>query len=236
MEMMLLKTETIEVCYGIIPAVRDLSLEVREGQIVALIGANGAGKSTTLKALAGVLRPRQGKIFYREKEITSLSADRRVPLGITLVPEGRQLFSTLTTKENLRLGAYCYTETEFKEGLDWIYSIFPILKERENQIAGTLSGGEQQMLAFGRAIISKPQLLLLDEPSLGLAPLIIKEVYEVIEKIKSTGITIILVEQNIKMAMRVTDYMYLMEAGEITIQGEPLKVMKDEDIRKAYLG
>ncbi|MCK4241375.1 MAG: ABC transporter ATP-binding protein [Candidatus Atribacteria bacterium] len=234
--MMLLKTETIEVCYGIIPAVRDLSLEVREGQIVALIGANGAGKSTTLKALAGVLRPRQGKIFYREKEITSLSADRRVPLGITLVPEGRQLFSTLTTKENLRLGAYCYTETEFKEGLDWIYSIFPILKERENQIAGTLSGGEQQMLAFGRAIISKPQLLLLDEPSLGLAPLIIKEVYEVIEKIKSTGITIILVEQNIKMAMRVTDYMYLMEAGEITIQGEPLKVMKDEDIRKAYLG
>lgn len=236
MEMMLLKTETIEVCYGIIPAVRDLSLEVREGQIVALIGANGAGKSTTLKALAGVLRPRQGKIFYREKEITSLSADRRVPLGITLVPEGRQLFSTLTTKENLRLGAYCYTETEFKEGLDWIYSIFPILKERENQIAGTLSGGEQQMLAFGRAIISKPQLLLLDEPSLGLAPLIIKEVYEVIEKIKSTGITIILVEQNTKMAMRVTDYMYLMEAGEITIQGEPLKVMKDEDIRKAYLG
>lgn len=236
MKMMLLKTETIEVCYGIIPAVRDLSLEVREGQIVALIGANGAGKSTTLKALAGVLRPRQGKIFYREKEITSLSADRRVPLGITLVPEGRQLFSTLTTKENLRLGAYCYTETEFKEGLDWIYSIFPILKERENQIAGTLSGGEQQMLAFGRAIISKPQLLLLDEPSLGLAPLIIKEVYEVIEKIKSTGITIILVEQNIKMAMRVTDYMYLMEAGEITIQGEPLKVMKDEDIRKAYLG
>jgi len=236
MKMMLLKTESIEVCYGIIPAVRDLSLEVREGQIVALIGANGAGKSTTLKALAGVLRPRQGKIFYKEEEITRLSADRRVPLGITLVPEGRQLFSTLTTKENLRLGAYCYTETEFKEGLDCIYPIFPVLKERENQIAGTLSGGEQQMLAFGRAIISKPQLLLLDEPSLGLAPLIIKDVYEIIEKIKSTGITIILVEQNIKMAMRVTDYMYLMEAGEITIQGEPLKVMKDEDIRKAYLG
>lgn len=236
MKKTLLKAETIEVCYGIVPAVRDLSLEVREGQIVALIGANGAGKSTTLKALAGVLHPRQGKIFYREKEITSLSADRRVPLGITLVPEGRQLFSTLTIRENLRLGAYYYTETEFKEGLDWIYSIFPILKERENQIVGTLSGGEQQMLAFGRAIISKPQLLLLDEPSLGLAPLIIEEVYEVIEKIKSTGITIILVEQNIKMAMRVTDYMYLMEAGEITIQGEPLKVMKDEDIRKAYLG
>ena len=236
MKTILLKTESIEVCYGIIPAVRDLSLEVRAGQIVALIGANGAGKSTTLKALAGILHPRQGKIFYREKEITRLSADQRVPLGITLVPEGRQLFSTLTTKENLRLGAYCYTETEFKEGLGWIYSIFPILKERENQIAGTLSGGEQQMLAFGRAIISKPELLLLDEPSLGLAPLIIKEVYEIIKKIKSTGINIILVEQNIKMAMQVTDYMYVMEAGEMTIQGEPLKVMKDEDIRKAYLG
>jgi len=236
MKTILLKTESIEVCYGIIPVVRDLSLEVREGQIVALIGANGAGKSTTLKALAGILHPRQGKIFYREKEITKLSADQRVPLGITLVPEGRQLFSTLTTKENLRLGAYCYTETEFREGLGWIYSIFPILKERENQIAGTLSGGEQQMLAFGRAIISKPELLLLDEPSLGLAPLIIKEVYEIIKKIKSTGINIILVEQNIKMAMQVTDYMYVMEAGEMTIQGEPLKVMKDEDIRKAYLG
>jgi len=236
MKTILLKTESIEVCYGIIPAVRDLSLEVREGQIVALIGANGAGKSTTLKALAGVLHPRQGKIFYREKEITRLSADRRVPLGITLVPEGRQLFSTLTTKENLRLGAYYFTEPEFKEELEWIYSLFPILKERENQIAGTLSGGEQQMLAFGRAIISKPELLLLDEPSLGLAPLIIKGVYEIIKKIKSTGITIILVEQNIKMAMQVTDYMYVMEAGEMTIQGEPLKVMKDEDIRKAYLG
>ncbi len=236
MKTMLLKTEALEVCYGIIPAVRDLSLEVREGQIVALIGANGAGKSTTLKALAGVLRPRQGKIFYKKKEITRLSTDRRVPLGITLVPEGRQLFSTLTIKENLRLGAYYFAESEFKEGLEWIYSLFPILKERENQIAGTLSGGQQQMLAFGRAIISKPQLLLLDEPSLGLAPLIVKDVYEIIEKIKSTGIAIILVEQNIKMAMRVTDYMYLMEAGEITIQGEPLKVMKDEDIRKAYLG
>jgi len=233
---MLLKIEKIEVCYGIIPAVRNLSLEVEEGQIVALVGANGAGKSTTLKALAGVLHPRVGKIFYNDKDITQLSAYRRVPIGIALVPEGRQLFSTLSVKENLRLGAYHSNDKEFKERLKEIYSIFPIIEERKNQIAGTLSGGEQQMLAFGRAIISKPKLLLLDEPSLGLAPLIIKEVYKVIDKIRLTGITIVLVEQNIKMAMRIANYMYVLEAGELTIQDEPLKLMKDENIKKAYLG
>lgn len=233
---MLLKIEKIEICYGIIPAVRNLSLEVKEGQIVALVGANGAGKSTTLKALAGVLHPRVGKIFYKDKDITQLSAYRRVPLGIALVPEGRQLFSTLSVKENLRLGAYHSNDKEFKERLKEIYSIFPIIKERENQIAGTLSGGEQQMLSFGRAIISKPKLLLLDEPSLGLAPLIIKEVYKTINTIKMTGITIVLVEQNLKMAMHIANYMYVLEAGELTIQGEPLKLMNDENIKKAYLG
>lgn len=233
---MLLKVEKIEICYGIIPAVRNLSLEVKEGQIVALVGANGAGKSTTLKALAGVLRPRVGKIFYNDKDITDLSAYGRVPLGIALVPEGRQLFSTLSVKENLRLGAYHSNDKEFKERLKEIYSIFPIIKERENQIAGTLSGGEQQMLSFGRAIISKPKLLLLDEPSLGLAPLIIKQVYKTINTIKMTGITIVLVEQNVKMAMHIANYMYVLEAGELTIQGEPLKLMKDENIKKAYLG
>lgn len=233
---MLLKIEKIEICYGIIPAVRNLSLEVEEGQIVALVGANGAGKSTTLKALAGVLHPRVGKIFYKDKDITLLSAYRRVPLGIALVPEGRQLFSTLSVKENLRLGAYHSNDKEFKERLKEIYSIFPIIKERENQIAGTLSGGEQQMLSFGRAIISKPKLLLLDEPSLGLAPLIIKEVYKTINTIKMTGITIVLVEQNVKMAMHIANYMYVLEAGELTMQGEPLKLMKDENIKKAYLG
>lgn len=233
---MLLKIEKIEICYGIIPAVRNLSLEVKEGQIVALVGANGAGKSTTLKVLAGVLHPRVGKIFYKDKDITQLSAYRRVPLGIALVPEGRQLFSTLSVKENLRLGAYHSNDKEFKERLKEIYSIFPIIKERENQIAGTLSGGEQQMLSFGRAIISKPKLLLLDEPSLGLAPLIIKEVYKTINTIKMTGITIVLVEQNLKMAMHIANYMYVLEAGELTMQGEPLKLMNDENIKKAYLG
>jgi len=233
---MLLKIEKIEICYGMIPAVRNLSLEVKEGQIVALVGANGAGKSTTLKALAGVLHPRVGKIFYKDKDITQLSAYRRVPLGIALVPEGRQLFGTLSVKENLRLGAYHSNDKEFRERLKEIYSIFPIIKERENQIAGTLSGGEQQMLSFGRAIISKPKLLLLDEPSLGLAPLIIKEVYKTINTIKMTGITIVLVEQNLKMAMHIANYMYVLEAGELTIQGEPLKLMNDEKIKKAYLG
>jgi len=233
---MLLKVEKIEICYGIIPAVRNLSLKVKEGQIVALVGANGAGKSTTLKALAGVLRPRVGKIIYKDKDITQLSAYRRVPLGIALVPEGRQLFSTLSVKENLRLGAYHSNDKEFKERLKEIYSIFPIIKERENQIAGTLSGGEQQMLSFGRAIISKPKLLLLDEPSLGLAPLIIKQVYKTINTIKMTGITIVLVEQNLKMAMHIANYMYVLEAGELTMQGEPLKLMNDENIKKAYLG
>lgn len=234
--MMLLKIEKIEICYGIIPAVRNLSLEVGEGQIVALVGANGAGKTTTLKGLAGILRPRVGKIFYKDKDITQLPAYRRIPLGIALVPEGRQLFSTLSVKENLRLGAYYSSNTEFKKRLEEIYSIFPIIKERENQRAGTLSGGEQQILAFGRAIISKPKLLLLDEPSLGLAPLMIKEIYKTIDKIKSTGITIVLVEQNVEMAMHIANYAYVLEAGELTIQGKPEKIMKDENIKRAYLG
>ena len=233
---MLLQTENLEICYGKIPAVRDLSLKVEEGQIVALIGSNGAGKSTTLKGLAGVMRPRKGQIYYQGKDVTHLSSDQRVPRGIALVPEGRQLFSTLTVKENLRLGAYHLSETEFNRELQEIYTLFPIIKERENQIAGTLSGGEQQMLAFGRAIISHPRLLLLDEPSLGLAPLIIKEVYRMIEKIKNTGITMILVEQNIKIAINITDYIYVLEAGELSIQGQPTEVIEDEEIKKAYLG
>lgn len=233
---MLLQTRNLEICYGKIPAIRNLSLDIVEGQIVSLIGSNGAGKSTTLKGLAGILSPRKGEIYYQEKDITRLSADQRVPMGIALVPEGRQLFSTLTVKENLRLGAYHFNELEFNKGLKEIYTLFPIIKERENQIAGTLSGGEQQMLAFGRAIISNPRLLLLDEPSLGLAPLIIKEVYQMIKKIKNKGITIILVEQNVKIAIEVTNYIYVLEAGELSIQGKPSEIMKDREIKKAYFG
>jgi branched-chain amino acid transport system ATP-binding protein len=235
-KVLLLQTKNLEICYGKIPAVRNLSLEVEEGQIVALIGSNGAGKSTTLKGLAGVMSPNKGEIYYQEQDITRLSADQRVPRGIALVPEGRQLFSTLTVKENLRLGAYHFNDLAFNKGLEEIYALFPIIKERENQIAGTLSGGEQQMLAFGRAVISNPRLLLLDEPSLGLAPLVIKEVYRMIEKIKSTGITIILVEQNIKIALKITDYIYVLEAGELSTQGQPSEIIKDKEIKKAYFG
>lgn len=233
---MLLQTKNLEICYGKIPAVRNLTIEVEKGQVVALIGSNGAGKSTTLQAIAGVLSPSKGQIFYKDKDITKLPANLRVPMGIALVPEGRQLFSTLTVKENLRLGAYHYSELEFIQGLEEIYNLFPIIKERENQIAGTLSGGEQQMLAFGRAIISNPRLLLLDEPSLGLAPLIIKEIYQTIEKIKKTGITIILVEQSIQIALQITNYIYVLEAGELSVQGEPSEIVKNNEIKKAYFG
>ncbi len=234
--MPLLEVEHIHVYYGVIPALLDLSLAVDEGRIVALVGANGAGKSTTLKAIAGVLRPRTGRIRFRGQDITRLGADRRVRLGIALVPEGRQIFSTLSVRENLLLGAYHRRDQEIKKDLEWIYSLFPILKERMHQVAGTMSGGEQQMLAFGRALMSRPKLLLLDEPSLGLAPLVVREIYRVIERIREAGITIFLVEQNVNMAMHVADYMYVMEAGQLKMEGVPQEVMRDEDIKRAYLG
>jgi len=234
--MPLLEVERIRVYYGVIPALLDVSLSVDEGQIVALVGANGAGKSTTLKTIAGVIRPREGQIRFQDQDITRLGADRRVRLGITLVPEGRQIFSTLSVKENLVLGAYHRRDQEVKKDLEWIYGLFPILRERMHQVAGTMSGGEQQMLAFGRALMSRPKLLLLDEPSLGLAPLVVRDIYEVIKKIREAGITIFLVEQNVNMAMHVADYMYVMEAGQLKMEGVPQEVMRDEDIKRAYLG
>lgn len=234
--MPLLEVERIHVYYGVIPALMDLSLEVDEGRIVALVGANGAGKSTTLKAIAGVLRPRTGRIRFRGRDVTRLGADRRVRLGIALVPEGRQIFSTLSVRENLLLGAYHRRDQEVKKDLGWIYDLFPILRERMHQVAGTMSGGEQQMLAFGRALMSRPRLLLLDEPSLGLAPLVVREIYKVIERIRETGITVFLVEQNVNMAVRVADYMYVMEAGHLRREGVPQEIMRDEDIKRAYLG
>jgi len=232
----LLEVEHIHVYYGVIPALLDVSLSVDEGQIVALVGANGAGKSTTLKTIAGVIRPREGQIRFQDQDITRLGADRRVRLGIALVPEGRQIFSTLSVKENLVLGAYHRRDQEVKKDLEWVYNLFPILRERMHQVAGTMSGGEQQMLAFGRALMSRPKLLLLDEPSLGLAPLVVRDIYEVIQKIREAGITIFLVEQNVNMAMRVADYMYVMEAGQLKMEGVPQEVMRDEDIKQAYLG
>jgi len=233
----LLEVNSISVYYGVIPAVRDVTLKVEQGKIVALVGANGAGKTTTLKAIMGVLRPKKGKIIYNGLNITDLTPDRRVRMGITLVPEGRQIFSSLTVKENLMLGAYHRKNKKaVKEDLEWIYNLFPILKERESQIAGTLSGGEQQMLALGRGLMSHPKLLLLDEPSLGLAPIVIRELYKAIRQINEHGVTILLVEQNVNIAMKIANYMYVMETGRIKAEGTPEEVMKSEDIKKAYLG
>jgi len=233
----LLKLEGISVYYGVIPAVRNISIKIDSGQIVAIVGANGAGKTTTLKTIMGVLKPKTGKIIYNGMNIIKYPPNKRVQLGITLIPEGRQIFTTLTVKENLLLGAYHRRDVNaVKEDLEWIYNLFPILKERENQIAGTLSGGEQQMLAIGRGLMSRPKLLMIDEPSLGLAPKIIGSLYQAIKEINDHGVTILLVEQNVKMAMKLADYMYVMETGEIKAEGKPYEVMKSEDIRRAYLG
>jgi len=234
---MLLEVNNVTVSYGVIPAVRNLTLRVDMGHIVTLAGANGAGKTTTLKAIMGILPPRDGVINYKNDNITKVSADKRVEMGIALIPEGRQVFSRLTVRENLDLGAYHRKDRSgILNDLEWIYSLFPVLKDRETQIAGTLSGGEQQMLALGRGLMSHPELLLLDEPSLGLAPLIVKEIYRVIREINKRGITILLVEQNINMAMKVSNYAYILETGEIHTEGHPDEVMKKENIMKAYLG
>lgn len=233
----MLEVEGIDVHYGIIPAVRQLSLRVEEGQVVALVGANGAGKTTTLKTIAGVLQPKKGRVIYNGEDVTELPSDKRVRMGITLIPEGRQIFSGLSVKENLLLGAYYRKDRdEIKKDVDWIRGLFSVLIERQSQIAGTLSGGEQQMLALGRGLMSRPKLLLLDEPSLGLAPMITKDVYQAIQKINEAGITILLVEQNINIAMKVADYAYVMETGSLKLQGKPEDVMRSEDIRRAYLG
>jgi branched-chain amino acid transport system ATP-binding protein len=234
---LLLKVEDIDVYYGSIPAIRDVSLEADDGQIVALIGANGAGKSTTLKTIIGVLGPKKGRILYKESDVTRLAAHQRVRLGISLVPEGRQIFSRLTVIENLTLGAYHRNDRKkVQEDLEWVYRLFPILHERKNQIAGTLSGGEQQMLALGRGLMSHPNLLLLDEPSLGLAPMIASSVHKAIKEINQGGVTILLVEQNVGAALNLADYLYVMETGTCKVHGKPKQVMKSDEIRKAYLG
>jgi branched-chain amino acid transport system ATP-binding protein len=232
-----LKVEGIDVHYGVIPAVRELSLSVGKGQIATLVGANGAGKTTTLKAIMGTLPVKRGTILYKDEDVSAVPADRRVGMGIALVPEGRQIFSRLTVGENLTLGAYHRKDREgIKKDREWIYTLFPVLKERVSQLAGTLSGGEQQMLALGRGLMSHPELLMLDEPSLGLAPIVVVDIYEVIREINRSGITVLLVEQNINMAMKISSYAYIMETGKIRTEGAPGEVMKRENIMKAYLG
>ena len=233
----MLDIEKLDVHYGVIPAIEGVTLKVEQGKIVALVGANGAGKSTTLKATVGVLRPKSGRVLYNGVDVTRLPADRRVRMGIVLIPEGRQIFGSLTTRENLIIGAYHRRDSEqIRKDTDWIYGLFPVLAERGPQLAGTLSGGEQQMLALARGLMSRPRLLLLDEPSLGLAPLATRSVYEAVQRIVETGLTILLVEQNVIIAMRVAEYVYVMETGRITMQGRPDEVLASQDIRKAYLG
>jgi len=232
-----LEVKEIDVYYGAIHALKKLSLEVEQGTIVTLIGANGAGKTTTLKTISGILRPKSGSITYKGKELTKVPPEKIVSLGICQVPEGRRVFHTMTVVENLEMGAYLRRDKkEILLDMENVYTRFPRLKERRKQLAGTLSGGEQQMLAIGRALMAKPELLLMDEPSMGLAPLLVKEIFEIIKDINSRGTTILLVEQNANMALSIADKAYVIETGEIVLQGSAEQLMKSEEVKKAYLG
>ena len=231
----MLNIENLKVSYGGIEAVKGISFHVEEGQIVTLIGANGAGKSTTLRAIAGLVKTAEGTITFKGENITSLAPDGIVSRGITMVPEGRRVFPDLTVLENLKIGAYLRKD-KLDNDLEWVYSLFPRLKERSWQAAGTLSGGEQQMLAVGRALMSKPKLLMMDEPSLGLAPLIVKDIFSIIQKINSEGVTILLIEQNANRALHIADVGYVLETGRITMTGPGRELLVNEDIKKAYLG
>ena len=233
----LLEVKNLNVYYGVIHALKDVSFHVNKGEVVALIGANGAGKTTTLHTLSGLLRPQSGSILYQDKEIARMPGHKIVSMGMAQVPEGRRVFADLTVEQNLRLGAFTRKDkNEIEETISMVYERFPRLKEREKQIAGTLSGGEQQMLAMGRGLMSSPELILLDEPSLGLAPLLINTIFEIIKEIKAMGKTILLVEQNAFKALSVADEAYVLEQGVITASGKASDLIKDPKIQEAYLG
>jgi branched-chain amino acid transport system ATP-binding protein len=233
----MLSIENLHVYYGGIHALKGISLEVDEGQIVTLIGANGAGKSTTLRAISGIVRPQEGQITFENQDMTRFPAYEIVEQGIAMVPEGRRVFPDLTVLENLLLGAHTRRDPAgVQKDLEWICQLFPILEERASQSAGTLSGGEQQMLAVGRALMSRPRLLLMDEPSLGLAPNLVKEVFRTIRQLHDEGTTILLVEQNARAALRIADYGYILETGEIVLEGTGKELAHNDDVRKAYLG
>ena len=234
----MLKIENIKTFYGNIQALHDVSIEVKEGEIITLIGANGAGKSTTLMSISGIEPPRSGKIFFEEKEITGMAPDKIVSLGIIQVPEGRRIFPFLTVRENLDMGAFLREDKEeIKRDIEYVFNLFPILAERKNQAGGTLSGGEQQMLAISRALMAKPRLLLLDEPSLGLAPIIVQQIMSIIKKVNTENkTTIFLVEQNANLALKIADRGYVMETGRITMQDSAANLRENGEVRKAYLG
>ncbi|WP_182188748.1 ABC transporter ATP-binding protein [Pectinatus frisingensis] len=233
----MLKIDNINVYYGAIHAIKGISLEVDKGEIVTLIGANGAGKSTTLRTISGLLKPRTGKISFEDKIISGMPAHRIVECGVSQVPEGRRIFANMTVMENLELGAYIRKDKNaIQNDLKRVFKHFPRLAERKKQEAGTLSGGEQQMLAMGRALMSSPRLLLLDEPSMGLAPLLIKEIFAIIKDINEAGTTILLVEQNANMALSIANRAYVLETGKITLSGDAKELAASEEVRKAYLG
>lgn len=233
----MLKINNLHVSYGGIKALRGIDLEVPEGKIVTLIGANGAGKSTTLRAISGLVHAEEGSITYNGKELIGMPINKIIEEGIVMVPEGRRVFPDMSVLENLKIGAYLRKDKAgIAADIEWVYTLFPRLKERNWQMAGTLSGGEQQMLAVGRALLSRPKVLMMDEPSLGLAPLIVRDIFTIIKEINQQGMTILLIEQNANMALHVADIGYVLETGNITLKGPGKELLRDENVKRAYLG
>ena len=235
--MAMLEVRDLEVNYGSINAIKKISFDVNEGEVIALIGANGAGKTTTLHTITGLLKAKSGSVMFDGKELLKIPPHKIVEMGMAHVPEGRRIFQQLTVYENLMLGAYTRTDkAEIEDTLQMVYSKFPRLEERKKQIAGTLSGGEQQMLAMGRALMSKPKIVLMDEPSMGLSPLFVAEVFKIIEEIRASGTTVLLVEQNAKKALEIADRAYVLETGKIVLSGDAHELMNNDSVKKAYLG
>ena len=235
--MAMLEVKDLEVYYGMIQAIKGISFEVNKGEVIAIIGANGAGKTTTLHTITGLLSPKKGSVMFEGKDITKIPAHKIVSMGMAHVPEGRRVFADLSVYENLKLGAYTRKDKEnLNKDLESIYERFPRLAERKNQSAGTLSGGEQQMLAMGRALMSKPSIILMDEPSMGLSPILVNEIFDIIESISKSGTTVLLVEQNAKKALSIADRAYVLETGKIVTSGKASELLEDDSIKKAYLG
>ena len=235
--MAMLEVKDLQVYYGMIHAIKGVSFHVNEGEIIALIGANGAGKSTNLHTITGLLTPKGGQVMFEGKDITKTPAHKIVELGMAHVPEGRRVFAQLSVYQNLKMGAYTRSDkNEIEESLEMVYKRFPRLEERKNQMAGTLSGGEQQMLAMGRALMSKPRIILMDEPSMGLSPILVNEIFDIIQSVSASGTTVLLVEQNAKKALAIADRAYVLETGKISLDGNAKDLLNDDSIKKAYLG